>query len=189
MEGSMTNRNQALAPALLASALGAATGWLATGTAAAQQAAPDAVAAGTVAATATGTLTPRAVPVVTARASGKGSALERATEPVVFGGQAAISGRVIHDTTFGAPPMLEIIVDLSKVTAKGVRSGRPYVLQAQAVVRRPLRAFEQMEVDFTFAPDGNVLEARSGLALFGVYYSAAKGMTTTPLRMSLHPPS
>jgi len=175
---------------LLASLLGAATGWMAAGTAGAQTAqSPISVAAGTVATPATGTITPLPASTVGARAANPGSAQLRAAEPVAFSGQAAVSGRVIHDTVFGAPPVLEVIVDLSQVTGKGLSSGAVYTVQGQAIVHRPLLAFEQVEVGFSFAPEGNVLQARSAIAAFGVYYSAAKGMTITPVRIIAHPAS
>ncbi|MBA2964239.1 MULTISPECIES: hypothetical protein [Ramlibacter] len=126
---------------------------------------------------------------VTAQAAGTVAAAGPATEAVVFSGQASISGRVVRDTTFGAPPVLEIIVDMKNVTGKGVRSGKAYLVSSESIVRRPLAAFEQVEVSFPFAPDGNVLQARSAMASFGVNYNASKGLTTTPVRISAQNPT
>ena len=154
----MARSNRTLAPVLLASVLGAATGGLVPRTAAAQTA-------------------------VT------GTAVERALEPVVFGGQASITGRVIPDTDFGAPPVLEVIVDLSTATARGLRSGLAYQVQGQSILHRPLQPFEQVEVGVSFAPQGDLLQARSAVATFDVHYSAAKGMTTTPVKIVSHPAS
>lgn len=118
-----------------------------------------------------------------------GTVTERALEPVVFGGQASITGRVIHDADFGAPPVMELLIDMSGVTARGLRSGRAYQVQKEAIVRRPLQPFEQIEVGISFAPEGDVLQARSALASFGVRFSEAAGMTTTPVKVEPHPPS
>jgi hypothetical protein len=118
-----------------------------------------------------------------------GTATDRGSEPVVFGGHASISGRVIHDADFGAPPVLQIIVDLGSVTARGVRSGHPYEVHGDAILHRPLQPFEEVEVGISFAPQGNLLEARSALASFGVHYRAGKGVTTTPVKIVAHPPS
>jgi len=125
---------------------------------------------------------------VVAAATGAVGAAGAASEAVVFVGEAQISGKVIYDTVLGAPPILEIIVDLSKVTGRGTRSGKPYVVSSQAILHRPLLAFDQVEVSFPFAAGGSPLQARSATASFGIYYSAAKGMTTTPVRISPHAP-
>jgi hypothetical protein len=180
----MATRNPPLVPVLLASVLGVATGWLAP-QAATAQAPVRLVAAGPVAAEVTGTLAPIAATVP----AGVGSAAERASEGIVFAGQASISGRVIHDDVFGAPPVLEVIVDLGSVTAKGMRSGLAYQVQQHSIVRRPLQPFEQMEVDISLVPQGDVLQARSAVASFGVHYSVAKGLTTTPVKIEPHRPS
>jgi len=118
-----------------------------------------------------------------------GTVVERALEPVVFSGQASITSRVIHDTDFGAPPVMELIVDLGGVTARGMRSGRAYQVQKEAIVRRPLQSFEQVEIGISFAPQGDVTQARSALASFGVRYSEAGGLKATPLKVEPHPPS
>ncbi|WP_309679534.1 hypothetical protein [Polaromonas sp.] len=111
-----------------------------------------------------------------------------AAEAVVFTGQASISGKVVHDTVFGAPPVLEIIVDLGNIRGKGLRSGKTYLVSSQAILHRPLLAFDPVELSFPFVADGNLLLARSATASFGVYYSAARGMTTTPVRISPNRP-
>ena len=118
-----------------------------------------------------------------------GTVVERALEPVVFGGQASITGRVVHDTDFGAPPVMELIIDMSGVSARGARSGLAYQVQKEAIVRRPLQPFEQIEVGIAFAPGSDLTQARSALASFGVRFSEAAGMTTTPMKVGPHPPS
>ena len=101
------------------------------------------------------------------------------SEAVIFSGQASISGKVVHDTVFGAPLILEIVVDLSQVSGKGLRSGKIYLVSSHAILHRPLLAFDPVEVSFPFFTDGNMLSARSATASFGIHFSAAKGMTTT----------
>jgi hypothetical protein len=110
------------------------------------------------------------------------------TEAVVFSGQASISGKVIHDTVFGAPPVLEIIIDLSNVRGKGQRTGKTYLVSSQAILHRPLLPFDPVEVSFPFVADGNLLLARSATASLGVFYSAARGMTTTTVLIRPNPP-
>jgi hypothetical protein len=96
---------------------------------------------------------------------------------------------VIRDTVFGAPPVLEILVDLSNVRGRGVRTGKSYLVAGHTVLHRPLLAFDPVEVTFSYAADGNLLLARSALASFGVYYSAGKGMTTSAVRILPNRPS
>jgi hypothetical protein len=163
----MESKNRTLPAVVLACALGAA-GSLAPGGSAADNAAA-------------------AENTVTAAASGTVGAGGPASEPVAFSGQASIRGKVIHDTTFGAPPVLEIIVDLSQVKGRGLRSGKDYLVASQAILHRPLLPFDPIEVGFSFAEDGKLLQARSALASFSVYYTAARGITTTPVRITLHP--
>lgn len=110
------------------------------------------------------------------------------SEAVVFSGQASISGKVVPDPVFGAPPILEIVVDLSQVSGKGLRSGKTYLVSSQFILHRPLIAFDPVEVSFPFFADGDMLSARSAMAAFGVLYSAARGMTTTRVIIKPHLP-
>ena len=179
-----TPHRSPLSPALVACALAACGSWLAPPSAHAQPAG-DSTPAGTAAAAAAGTLpAPAAL-----RQTGPRVVVDAASEAVVFAGEASVTGRVIRDSVFHAQPVLELIVDLGKVTARGQRSGTPYRVQSQLVVRRPLQAFEQVEAGFSFVPDGDVLQARTGMVSFGVYYSAARGLSTTPVRFLPFPPS
>ncbi|GAB3665219.1 hypothetical protein GCM10028813_46360 [Ramlibacter alkalitolerans] len=155
-------------PVVVASVVGAAAGSLAWGTSAAADPAP-------------------VEKTLLALAAGTVGADGAASEPVVFTGQASITGRVIYDTVFGAPPVLELIVDLSQVTGKGLRTGKAYQVASQAILHRPLKAFEPVELGFSFAADGGVTLARSALATFGVYYNAASGVSTTPVQISTVP--
>jgi len=118
--------------------------------------------------------------VVAATVSGAVSSSGGPAEAVVFSGQASISGKVIHDPDFGTPPVIEIIVDLSKVSGVGLRSRKAYLVSTQAVLHRPLLAFDSVEVSFPFVAEGeDMLRARSGLASFGIQFSAAGGITAS----------
>ena len=110
-------------------------------------------------------------------------------EAVVVAGHVSITGKIIHATVFGAPPVLELHVDLSNVRGRGQRTGKPYVVDSQAILHRPLVAFDPVEISFPFVVDGKLLLARSATASFGVYYSASKGMTTSPVQIKANPPS
>jgi len=166
----MKTMHRTTLPVVLACVLGAAAGSLAWRTSAAADPAP-------------------AEKTVVAAAAGSVGVDGAASEPVLFAGQASITGKVIYDTVFGAPPVLEMIVDLSKVTGRGLSTGKAYQVASQAILHRPLKAFESVEVSFSFAADGDAALARSALASFGVYYDAASGMSTTPIRISTLPPA
>ncbi|HET8746621.1 MAG TPA: hypothetical protein VFM98_13525 [Ramlibacter sp.] len=114
---------------------------------------------------------------------------EAASEPVVFAGQASITGKVIYDTVFGAPPVLQLIVDLSQVTGRGQRTGTAYRVAGQAILHRPLQAFDVIDLSFSFGPAGDFALSRSALASFGVYYNATSGVSTTPMTISTLPPA
>ena len=160
----MRTMNRSVVPVVLASVVGGAAGLTGWGTSLAADPAPI-------------------EKTVLAAAAGAVAANDAASEAVVFSGQATISGKVIYDTVFGAPPILEIIVDLSTVKGKGARTGTAYLVSSQAILHRPLVAFDPIEVAFSFAANGNTALARSATASFGVYYNAVTGMTTTPVRV------
>lgn len=107
------------------------------------------------------------------------------SEAVIFSGQASISGKVIPDPDFGAPPILEIVIDLSNVSGTGVRSGKTYLVSTQAVLHRPLLAFDSIELSFPFIAEGDdMLRARSALASFSIQFSAARGITPTKVNIT-----
>ncbi|GAB3761009.1 hypothetical protein GCM10028796_10570 [Ramlibacter monticola] len=166
----MRTTHRRVVPVVLATVLGAASGPVAAQTPAV---ASVASVLNTVVATAAGT--------VGASAAG--------AEPVVFSGQASISGKVVYDTVFNAPPVLEIIVDLSGITGKGQRTGRIYQVATQAILHRPLVAFDSIELGISFAADSDVALARSALASFSVQYNAATGLKATPVRIASVPPA
>ena len=112
--------------------------------------------------------------------SGNVGAQGAASEPVVFAGQASVTGKVIYDPDFGAPPVLQISVDLSGVTGKGLRTGRVYQVGTQAIVRRPLLAFDSIEVGISFDAGSDADLARPALASFGISYSALNRVTASP---------
>jgi hypothetical protein len=119
--------------------------------------------------------------VVAAAVNGAVSSSGGPAEAVVFSGQASISGKVIDDPHLGAPPVLEIVIDLSNVSGKGVQSGKTYQVSTQAVLHRPLLAFDSIELNFPFSAAGDASPARSALASFGIRFSDAGGVSTTPV--------
>ncbi|MGH6626880.1 MAG: hypothetical protein ACRECD_10140 [Burkholderiaceae bacterium] len=110
-------------------------------------------------------------------------------EPVIFSGQASISGKVIHDPDFGTPPVLEVVIDLSQVSGTGVQSRKTYLVSTQAVLHRPLLAFDPFELSFPFFLEGDGSPARWALASFGIHFNAARGMAVTPVTVKANRPN
>ena len=123
--------------------------------------------------------------VVAAAVNGAVSSSGGPSEAVIFSGQASVSGKVIPDPDFGAPPILEIVIDLSNVSGRGVQSGKTYLVSTQAVLHRPLLAFDLIELSFPFVAEGDdMLRASSALASFGIQFSAARGITATKVNIT-----
>ena len=123
--------------------------------------------------------------VVAAAVNGAVSSSGGPSEAVIFSGQASVSGKVISDPDFGAPPILEIVIDLSNVSGRGVQSGKTYLVSTQAVLHRPLLAFDLIELSFPFVAEGDdMLRASSALASFGIQFSAARGITATKVNIT-----
>lgn len=96
-----------------------------------------------------------------------------------FSGHVLITPRIIEDPDFRTPTVLELIIDFSNVKGVGPANGRRFVTDAQTIVRRPLLAFDPIEVTFPYAPDGEALSARTAKASLGVSFSARSGVRLT----------
>lgn len=101
------------------------------------------------------------------------------SENIGFGGEMTITTRVIDDTVFNGPTMLEMIIDFSSVKAQGKDSGKKFASQAQVIVHRPLLAFDEVEVIFPYAEGNNVHAARTALAVISASFSARSGIVLT----------
>ena len=101
------------------------------------------------------------------------------TENVAFGGEMTISTRVINDTVFNGPTMLEMIVDFSRVKGQGKASGKKFTSEAQVIVHRPLLAFDEVEVIFPYTQGNDVHAARSAMVTISASFSARSGIVLT----------
>jgi hypothetical protein len=101
------------------------------------------------------------------------------TENIAFSGKASISGKVIDDPHFRGPTVLQLVIDFSGVTGVGVTSGKKYVTEAQAVLHRPLIAFDPIQATFPYYSSGNFASARTALASFAVSYGPPAGIVVT----------
>ena len=107
------------------------------------------------------------------------SAAGQVEETVNFSGQVSVVGREIVDTVFNAPTVLQLVIDLSKLTGTGSVSGRTFVTTAQAIVHRPLAATDKVQVSFAYYPKDSPQNARTGLLTLNVFHSTAGGLSAT----------
>lgn len=101
------------------------------------------------------------------------------TENIAFSGQMTITPRIIEDTVFSGPTILELIIDFSNVKGQGKSSGKKFLTDAQTIVRRPLLAFDQVEATFPYATGNDVQSAGTAKALISVSFNASTGFTIT----------
>ena len=101
------------------------------------------------------------------------------TENIGFGGEMTISTRVIDDTVFNGPTMLEMIIDFSRIKGQGLASGKKFTSQAQVIVHRPLLAFDEVDVIFPYTQGNDVHAARSAMATISASFSARSGIVLT----------
>lgn len=101
------------------------------------------------------------------------------TENIGFGGEMTITTRVIEDTVFNGPTMLEMIVDFSRVRGEGKVSRQRFTSEAQVIVHRPLLAFDEVEVIFPYTQGNDVHAARSAMAVISASFSARSGIVLT----------
>ena len=101
------------------------------------------------------------------------------TENIAFGGEMTITTRVIEDTFFNGPTMLEMIVDFSRVKGEGKASRKKFTTEAQVIVHRPLLAFDEVEVIFPYTQGNDVHAARSAMVTISTSFSARSGIVLT----------
>jgi hypothetical protein len=115
----------------------------------------------------------------TAFQAGWGTRSSLANERVVFSGQPSIKSQRAHDP--GGDSKLIISIDMSAVTATGVKSGTKYALWTQEILIRPLAASHQIAMQFPFSKSANdpVTAMRSGVANFALNVDVATGVITS----------
>jgi len=101
------------------------------------------------------------------------------TETIGFAGQMTISTRIIDDPVFNGPTLLELVIDFSNVRGAGKASGKKFATEAQAIVHRPLLAFDEIEVVFPYTAGNEVHAGRVAKATISVNYNAKSGFLLT----------
>ena len=101
------------------------------------------------------------------------------TESVRFSGNATVTSQVIDDLLTKGPRVLLMFIDMAGVTGTGVTSGKTYTTTGQAIVQRPLKNFDPIEVSFAYSLPGDWPSARSALAVFSTTFNAPPSLTIT----------
>ncbi|WP_435507599.1 hypothetical protein [Variovorax sp. RHLX14] len=109
-------------------------------------------------------------------ASPVNSVLSSGVENVGFTGQVTISSRIIDDSDFHGPTMLELTIDFDSVKGLGRATGKRFVSEARTIVRRPLLAFDEVEAVFPYAPNSNPNQALSAKAVISVSFNPFSGL-------------
>ena len=100
--------------------------------------------------------------------------LDHPNERVIFTGQLNIETRLIQDAVFRNPDVLELAIDFSPVRGIGQGTKGPYGTGAFVIVHRPLKAFDEFEVTFPYAPGNNPNAARTGVVAHVVASGASR---------------
>jgi hypothetical protein len=75
------------------------------------------------------------------------------------------------------------------VVAVGVSSRKPYAVTSHVRMHRPLVAFDALEVNLPYYLENQPAQARAALASVGVSYSAASGISASPLLITAGRPA
>jgi hypothetical protein len=102
-----------------------------------------------------------------------------AVENVKFAGVVSVQGKVIDDPVFNSAQVIELVIDFSNVIGVGDKTGKQFVTDAQAVLHRPLRAADQVEVTFPYYLDSDPSVSRTAIAVFQVSFSGANNVGIT----------
>lgn len=102
------------------------------------------------------------------------------TDTVAFSGDMSIATRLIDDPVFNGPRLLELVVDFSNVKGVGKGAGQAaFTSTAQAIVHRPLLAFDPIEITFPYTPGNNASASLTAKATINVSFNATSGLAMT----------
>jgi len=96
-----------------------------------------------------------------------------ADEPIVFGGLAAVDATLIRAP--GSPPIAEVAMDFSGVSARGEQSGLPYHVANPTRLQRRLAQPQAVDITFAYYREDDPLSARSTTASFRMAGSGKPG--------------
>lgn len=123
------------------------------------------------------------IPRITIPAAGS---ISDPLENVKFSGQITVDGKVIDDLVFNSPQVVELVIDFSNVKGSGDKSGRQFISDAQAILHRPLKANDIVEVTFPYYLESDPSVSRTAVAAFEVSFTGANNVT---MKLKLKPPS
>jgi hypothetical protein len=94
-------------------------------------------------------------------------------ESVKFTGHISVDGKVIDDPVFNSPMVVELVIDFSNVKIHGDKSTRDFITQAQAILHRPLKAADIIEVTFPYYLESDPSVSRTAVASFETSFAGA----------------
>jgi hypothetical protein len=98
-------------------------------------------------------------------------------DAVELSGQMTIATRIIDDSVFNGPTILELVIDFSSVKGKGNGNGSSkFETEAQTIIHRPLLALDAIEVTFPYSAGNSVHSAKTAKATLSVSFNAASGI-------------
>jgi hypothetical protein len=106
-------------------------------------------------------------------------------EEVKFVGQISVDGKVIDDLVFNSPQVIELVIDFSNVKGVGDK-GKQYITDAQAILHRPLKAADIVEVTFPYYLESDPSVSRTAVASFEVSFAGANNVN---MKLKLKPAS
>lgn len=113
------------------------------------------------------------IPLTSVAVSGN---VSDAAENVKFNGNIAVEGKVIDDLVFNSPQVLELVIDFSNVKGVGNKTGKQYVNSAQAILHRPLKSKDIVEVTLPFYSESDPADSRAVIASFEVSFNGANNV-------------
>jgi hypothetical protein len=94
-------------------------------------------------------------------------------ENVKFAGNISVDGKVIDDLVFNSPQVIELVIDFSNVKGIGDKSGKQFITDAQAILHRPLKSTDIVEVTFPYYLEADPSVSRTAVASFEVSFAGA----------------
>jgi hypothetical protein len=105
-------------------------------------------------------------------------------ENVKFAGTISVDGKVIDDLVFNSTQVIELVIDFSNVKGVGAKTGNQFITDAQAILHRPLKSSDIVEVTFPYYLESDPSVSRTAVASFEVSFAGANNVT---MKLNLKP--
>lgn len=116
------------------------------------------------------------------------SIISDAVENVKFTGQISVDGKIIDDLVFNNPQIIELVIDFRDVKGHGDKTNKQFITDAQAILHRPLRTTDVIDVTFPYYLASDPSVSRTAVASFELSY-AGGNKVTMKLKLKAKPSS